>query len=80
MVPINLDNGRPIQVAIFVRHILNSLVLGKILPLRRLARSILYPTIKQWEELHKREELTGMYCSGKLATSGENGEVHRMSD
>ena len=79
-IAINPANGRPIQVATVVGHVLDGLVLGKPVPLVRLARAIVPPTRKQWEELQKCEELTGMDCAGDPATSGANGEVFRMSD
>ena len=72
--------GRPVQVATVVGHILDGMLLGRTVPLGRLADCVVPPTKDEWEELRKCEDLTGMDCVGDPSMSGPDGDAFRMSD
>jgi superfamily II DNA helicase RecQ len=68
------SGGRPIQVATVVSHILDALVRGKKVDLRRLEQYLAVPTRKEWEQLQQAEISTGMDVTGK------NGGKFLMKD
>mmetsp|Transcript_17700 Transcript_17700/g.50678 ORF Transcript_17700/g.50678 Transcript_17700/m.50678 type:complete len:1090 (+) Transcript_17700:41-3310(+) len=73
-------NGRPIQVNTVVKHIQDSLLHGRPVPLKKLAAIVPPPNREEWSELGRCEELTGLNVEGDPATSGTNGEVFRLTD
>lgn len=73
-------NGRPIQVATVVGHILDGLMSGRPVDLKSLADLVRIPTQSEWDILCRAEAETGIDVTGDPATSGGGGECFRMSD
>jgi len=73
-------NGRPIQVATVVGHILDGFMSGRPVDLKRLADLVLIPKKSEWDKLCQAEAETGIDVTGDPATSGAGGEIFRMSD
>lgn len=73
-------NGRPIQVATVVGHILDGLMMGRPVNLKSLADLVRIPTKSEWDTLCRAEAETGIDVTGDPATSGAGGECFRMSD
>lgn len=74
------DNGRPIQVATVVGHILQGLEQGRAIPLKKLAAVIPAPTKYHWIELEKAEQVTSMSVVGDPNTSGVDGGKFLMTE
>jgi hypothetical protein len=74
------ENGRPIQVATVVNHILQGLELGRPVPLKALASVVPAPTEAEWNEFCRAEELMSMNVTGNPDTSGKNGGKFLMTD
>lgn len=73
-------NGRPIQVATVVSHILQGLELGRPVPLKRLAAVLPAPTEEEWNVLVRSEQLTSMSVVGDPLISGIDGGKFLMTE
>lgn len=75
-------NGRPIQVATVIGHILDGLSLGRPISLRRLAQHMepAPPNRAEWDTLVQIEKDTGIDVTADPDTSGVNGEKFRVAD
>jgi hypothetical protein len=73
-------NGRPIQVATVVSHILQGLELGRPVPLKRLAAVLPAPTEEEWNLLVRTEHLTSMSVVGDPLISGLDGGKFLMTE
>jgi hypothetical protein len=74
-------NGRqPIQVKTVVGHILDAIVHGRSVHLRRLVEYMPAPTQSEWDQLQQAEASTGMDVTGDPNNSGENGEKLSMTE
>jgi len=73
-------NGRPIQVGTVVNHVLEGMLAGRPVDLKRLSTVSTPPTKSQWNELTRMEAETGIDATGNPKVSGKNGEAIRMVD
>ena len=75
-------NGRPIQVATVIGHVLDGLTLGRPLSLNRLAQHMepAPPNRAEWDTFVQLETDTGIDITGDPDTSGVNGEKFRVAD
>ena len=73
-------NGKPIQMNTVVGHILDGLVLGRPVPLNRLAQFLPPPTKSEWQELKEAEATTGMSVVGDPNTSGLGGSKFTLTE
>jgi ATP-dependent DNA helicase RecQ/Werner syndrome ATP-dependent helicase len=74
------ENGRPVQVATVIYHILQGLELGYPVPLKKLAAVLPAPTEDEWNELARTEQLTSMSVVGDPDTSGVDGGKFLMTE
>jgi superfamily II DNA helicase RecQ len=74
------SGGRPVKVTTAVAHILDALVRGRKVDLRRLEQYLAVPTRKEWEQLKQAEVSTGMDVTGDLNQSGIDGGKFLMKD
>jgi hypothetical protein len=71
---------KPIQVKTVVGHLLDAIVFGRNVDLRRLSAFMKPPTKREWEALSAAELSTGIDVCGDPEKSGRNGESFSMSD
>ena len=74
------ENGRPVQVATVIGHILQGLELGHPVPLKKLAAVLPAPTEEEWNELARAEQLSSMSVVGDPETSGVDGGKFSMTE
>jgi superfamily II DNA helicase RecQ len=75
------ENGKqPIQVRTVVGHILDAIVQGKRVDLRRLVEFVPAPTQSEWDKLREAEVTTGMDVTGDPNCSGKNGEKFTLTE
>lgn len=74
------SGGRPIQVSTVVSHILDALLRGKKVDLRRIEQYLAVPTRKEWEQLQQAEISTGIDVTGDPNQSGKDGGKFLMKD
>lgn len=79
-IAINPTNGKPIQMATVVSHVLDGLVQGRPVPLDRLAQFLPPPTKSEWEQLREAEDATGMSVVDDPNTSGRGGSKFTMTE
>lgn len=73
-------NGRPIQVATVVGHILDGMSHGRAVDLKKLSGVSLAPSKSEWDDLARCESETGMDVTGDPSISGSNGDRFTMKD
>ncbi len=73
-------NGRPIQVATVVGHILDGMLHGRPVNLQRVGTILTPPNKPQWELLASLEVDTGIDVTGDPKTCGIDGGPFRMVD
>ena len=74
-------NGRqPIQVKTVVGHILDAILHGRSVDLRRLNDYMPAPSQSEWEKLNEAALLTGMDVTGDPNNSGRDGEKFVMTE
>jgi hypothetical protein len=74
------SGGRPIQVNTVVSHLLDALVRGMKVDLRRLEQYLVVPSRKEWELLRQAEISTGMDVTVDPNQSGKDGGKFLMKD
>lgn len=75
------EDGKPIQVATVIGHILEGLVMGRPTPLKRLASVVGSPPTQDiYNRLVECESLSGMDPVGMPDTSGRGGNKFLMTD
>jgi RecQ family ATP-dependent DNA helicase len=73
-------NGKPIQVATVVAHVLEAVAHGRAVDLERLANFLPPPSKVEWEQLRKTETSTHMDVTEDPNASGANGEKFTMTE
>lgn len=79
-IAISPTNGKPIQMATVVGHVLDGLVQGRPVPLDRLAQFMPPPSKSEWEQLQDAEAATGMSVVGDPNTSGPGSSKFTMTE
>jgi ATP-dependent DNA helicase RecQ/Werner syndrome ATP-dependent helicase len=73
-------SGRPIQFTTVVGHVLEAVIHGRAVDLKRVAQFLPPPSKGEWEQLQMAEATTGMDVSADPNTSGINGEKWTMTE